>query len=574
MERAAFLTKVRNEPSLQNLGLTGLLSGGNVKRDVWESNFSDLVSCVYGDDCVAPIIVTPTPTPTPTPVLGHPIPDVNLRAAIAETLGKAPTAITTEDLARLTNIEADESGISDLRGLEHAIKLERIEFRHNAISDLTPLAGLRHLNNIKLRGNRITDISPLKGLISVDWLGLEENEIRDLSPLAGLRRLNGLGIEDNPVSNISPLAGLISLEGINARGTVISDFSPLAKLPRLQWIEFGVSPSISKLPSLKGLKTLKRLEIRDTLISDISGLEGLVSLTELNLERNVVSDISPLAKLTRLKRLELNGNVISDVSPLAGLTNLEHLNLRNNTISDFSPLEALSQKISIQTQDNPGFLAQGGPKITGPWLWVLIPDAQFDTFRTTDLLARTSKGDTTEREIAANGATVGKAVGDSVWAAHTISPTSGNNINDMLQSLGISKGTDGPNLVYGSISLESPREQQTKMFAGSDDSHKIWLNGQLVNEKYWDWSTDYQQSFPVTLKQGKNVLLVAVHDGGGGWCGHFGFAPDTEYTVLSPGCQIFLIHSLDTDRERRYLHPPPQRREHYRFSGMANGYYL
>ena len=32
MERAAFLTKIRNEPSLQNLGLTGLLSGGNVKR--------------------------------------------------------------------------------------------------------------------------------------------------------------------------------------------------------------------------------------------------------------------------------------------------------------------------------------------------------------------------------------------------------------------------------------------------------------------------------------------------------------------------------------------------------------
>ena len=153
------------------------------------------------------------------------------------------------------------------------------------------------------------------------------------------------------------------------------------------------------------------------------------------------------------------------------------------------------------------------------------------------------------REIAANGATAGKAVGDSVWTAHTISPTSGNNINDMLQALGISKSTDGPNLVYGSISLESPREQRTKMFAGSDDSHKIWLNGQLVNEKHRNWSTDYQQSFPVTLKQGKNVLLVAVHDDVGGWCGHFGFAHDTEYTVLPPGAR-FTLSTASTQVEK------------------------
>ena len=59
MKPAAFLEKIRTESSLQNLGLTGLLSGGNVKRDVWESNFSDMISCVYGDDCVAPATADP-----------------------------------------------------------------------------------------------------------------------------------------------------------------------------------------------------------------------------------------------------------------------------------------------------------------------------------------------------------------------------------------------------------------------------------------------------------------------------------------------------------------------------------
>ena len=58
----------------------------------------------------------------------------------------------------------------------------------------------------------------------------------------------------------------------------------------------------------------------------------------------------------------------------------------------------------------------------------------------------------------------------------------------------------------------------------------------LVNEKLKrDGHYDYQTFFPVTLKQGKNVLLVAIHTWGWGWAGHFGFAPDADYTVLPTG---------------------------------------
>ena len=374
MAQAVFLAKIRSDPSLQNLGLTGLLSGGSVKRDVWESNFSDLVSCVYGDDCVAPVIVPPTLTP----VFGHPIPDVNLRAVIAETLGKAPAALTTADLARLPHLYAHDRNISDLTGLAHATHLKTIELCCNTISDISPLAGL-----------------------------------------------------------------------------------------------------------------------------------------------------------TRLKSLELHSNRITDVSPLARLTNLEYFDLRDNNISDFSPVKALSNKIYIRVRGNPGSLPQGGPKITGPWLWLLMPRTDFETFRRRDLLARASGGDVTEQEIATNGAREGATLGDSTWTSQEIAATGWNNINELVRGLGTAK-SDGENVIYGSIVLNSPREQQTKLYAGSDDTHKIWLNGLLINEKYNSSSDGYEQSFPVRLKKGKNVLLVAVHDWGGGWCGFFGFASDTEYTVLSP----------------------------------------
>ena len=547
LETTAFVKLIRENVGLQSLGLTGLLSdGGNVKRDAWTESFDEIISCLYGEDCPVP---EPEPIPTPTPVVverqrvvrdpSNLVPDVNLRAAIAETLGKPSGAlIKTEDIARLTELVADEKGITDLTGLEYATRLERIELRRNAISDLSPLADLVRLNNIKLRRNLITDVSPLGKLISVDWLGLEENQITDLSPLQGLKRLNGIGIEGNPVSDVSPLAEMISLEGINARRTDISDFSALAKLPRLRWIEFSGNASISKLPSLKGLKTLRRLEINHTGISDISGLSELTQLQELTLHDNLIKDVSPLANLKGLTRLNLSYNIISDVSPLAGLSKLESLNLRNNAISDFSPLKTLSDKISIQAQDNPGSLWQGGPKITGPWLWVVLPGEGFHDDR--DLLARASGGKATELKVATDGATAGESVGDNVWISHKIDPD-GMNTRKLVRALGVDDSHQR-RVMYGSIILHSHREQQTRMFAGSDNSHRAWLNGQLVSEKYWDWAHDYQQSIPVTLKRGKNVLLIAVFDYEGGWGGasHFGFAPDAEYTVLASGPRFSL----------------------------------
>ena len=189
LETEMFLKEIREKPSLQSLGLAGLLDDGNVKRDTWTEQFSDVISALNSED--APSSHTSTVTPdrrTPTGTVY--IPDVNLRAAIEAALGKTPgTVITSADMARLTHIIADEKGISDLTGLEHATNLGRIEFRRNAISDLSPLAGLIRLNNIKLRGNQITDVSPLANLHNVNWMGLEENAIIDLSPLKGVSKI-------------------------------------------------------------------------------------------------------------------------------------------------------------------------------------------------------------------------------------------------------------------------------------------------------------------------------------------------------------------------------------------------
>ncbi len=114
------------------------------------------------------------------------------------------------------------------------------------------------------------------------------------------------------------------------------------------------------------------------------------------------------------------------------------------------------------------------------------------------------------------------------------------------------------NVVYGSVILYSPREQETRILVGSEGHRKIWLNGTLIHELLgepaWDYDSSYDQFLPVTLKQGANVLLVAV-DNGYYMTGHFAFEEGTEYTVLNasditipdPNLRAAIAETLDKE---------------------------
>ena len=454
------------------------------------------------------------------------IPDANLREAIAEALGKAPNArITRDEMAILTHLEAHDANISDLTGLEFATKLEEIRCNNNLISDLSPLAELIRLSVIELRTNTIRDLSAITELINLEWLIVTHNLISDLSPIEGLINLYGLAIEDNLISDLSPIAGLIKLNRIWMHENPLGDLSPLAGLISLRSFHSWGTP-ILNLSTLAELPKLQVIDICGGEISDLSALEGLTSLKELYLVGNEITDISPVASLTGLTRLNLAENQISDVSPLAGLTNLTWLGINHNTMSDLSPLEELS--IPIVHHNTPAF-PPGGPKIEGPWLWVLVPGERVGG---TDLLAQASNGAITEQKIATVGASEGKLVGENEWTADNISSGGRNNIGEMLKRQGV--GNNG--IVYGSTTLESPTEQETKMFVGHRDGVEIWLNGELVYQKRdGHWGEDYHTFFPVTLDAGTNVLLVALDNRHvDEWKGFFGFDPGTKYTVNPP----------------------------------------
>ena len=586
LETEAFLKKIRENIGLQNIGLLVLDSeNGSMKRDAWTSSFRDILFALDFPELVDKPPVVPEPDRLPGGFV-H-IPDSNLRATIAEELGKSPNApITVKEMEGLGRLVARNRGIRDLTGIQFATNLSKIDLRDNEISDLSPLAGLINLRELRLDHNfqpsdlsplaglinlevldftfNVSDLSPLAGLINLEYLHFTDTNVSDFSPLAGLINLESLGFSRTPsISDISPLAGLVNLKFIGSWGNAISDLSPLAGLTKLEVINF-CGGNISDLTPLAGLTGLKELYLARQEISDISLLANLTGLTRLDLHNNDISDISPLAKLTQLKWLELRATNISDISPLArlsqlewldlhqnnissvsplvNLTQLKWLNIAHNNIADLSPLDGLRENITLTFYDNPAF-PKGGPKIEGPWLWVVLPDTTGENVNDTDWLSEASGGEVTEVEIATHGATEGNLGGDSVWTSHRLPPTGWNNIEDMLKQ-SIPNGT-----VYGTVSLHSPREQETTMYVGGYRGARVWLNGTLIYERLKrnrHNSEDYTDFFPVTLRQGRNVLLVAVHTLGNGF---FGFEPGTDYT-LSMGIRYVFsqtpIHTGDT----------------------------
>ena len=332
----------------------------------------------------------------PSPAVA--IPDPNLRAAIAAALGKERAApITHAEIKTLNRLEANDSGISDLTGLEFATNLSYLnlsswpsdDLPDNNISDVSPLTGLTSLTRLWLSNNSIEDISALSKLTDLERLGLQENSISDISALSSMTKLHLLKLgynnrtlfdsnliptrENSGITDISPLAALTNLTSLELQYNSISDISPLSELTRLGHLILQVNPisdvsalleltrlrnlvfganKISDISALSGLSNLRWLILGANNIADLSSLSGLINLESLNLNRNDISDISALSGMTNLESLVFGQNNITDISPLAGLTNLRRLVLENNSIEDILALSGLTNLEELDLSSN------------------------------------------------------------------------------------------------------------------------------------------------------------------------------------------------------------------------------
>ena len=282
------------------------------------------------------------------------LPDPNLRMAIRETLREEiglpnHTPLTKEHLKHLTGLEAWNSGINDLTGLEHAVSLEQFNADDNQIEDLQPLASLINLRSLSLHKNRISDISPLANLTNLEDLYLSENYISDIAPLEKLTHLKVLRLHfgGNQVSNLLPIADLVELEQLSLTANRVSDISPLEKLTHLKVLHLGIN-QISDITPLRNLTELVELSLNDNKIVDISTLENLTNLVQVSLQGNPIRDLSPLLNLPALRSLNIQNILVEDITPFLDLNLIE---FRYDILCKFVefPIIPVEERISNRT---------------------------------------------------------------------------------------------------------------------------------------------------------------------------------------------------------------------------------
>ena len=235
------------------------------------------------------------------------ISDRNLAAAVREALGLGKNdRILQRAMQTLSKLDARNSNIKNLAGLEHATELRRLELRDNQIRNIRPLANLKKLETLVLDNNRVGDITPLANMTQLTWLLIGgSNPISDFTPLSNLKRLEGLSIWGQNIKEISFLVNMTTLTNLWVGRNKINDISPLENLTQLKF-----------------------LYLENNHIKDVAPLVGLTNLQTLNLQGNQIQDVSPLAKLTKLAELRLADNPIQDASVLASLKKLTDVDIK------------------------------------------------------------------------------------------------------------------------------------------------------------------------------------------------------------------------------------------------------
>ena len=304
------------------------------------------------------------------------IPEPALQSAIARSLG-----VREQDLSKslveknLTRLQANDLGIRDLSGLEHAKNLESLVVRDNLIDDLSPIQKLSKLNNLDLSGNRLKDLSSLvshPGLSvssthstsnhsALRILNLSRNRLLGLSGIEHFRSLAQLDVSANSLIDLEGVGKLNELVNLYAQGNQLGRIESFVDKNRNKEFDPGEPFSdssgngkrdVDPLVELKDLPNLAALHLYNNRIQSVKELNNLPKLRSLLLAGNLISSPLSLSQYETLNILSLGNNRIHDLKGLEKLQSLERLDLSENQICDLRLLRDLKNLSVLDLNSN------------------------------------------------------------------------------------------------------------------------------------------------------------------------------------------------------------------------------
>ena len=170
-------------------------------------------------------------------------------------------------------------------------------------------------------------------------------------------------------------------------------------------------------------------------------------------------------------------------------------------------------------------------QINGPYLWLASYAEMSDTLDQAtdeDVISNVTNRAVSEMDIATQGINPYINIENFNWTLGTLfgepngpyNPGAGaNNIGELSSDEGLLNYKPSRyKTIYGLLSIVSDKEYSATLKVGSDDSIKIWLNGEVVHRNPIARPTiGFQETIQVVINKGDNLLLVKVTDHGGHW---------------------------------------------------------
>lgn len=115
----------------------------------------------------------------------------------------------------------------------------------------------------------------------------------------------------------------------------------------------SIEDLIVALPTSTQPATLQAIVLSNRGITKLPNqLAFLAALRRLDLSNNALTDVSPLAKVPTLSQLKLSHNALRDLRPIAGLAKLTVLDVGNNRLASLAGVEAMLALKALIVPDN------------------------------------------------------------------------------------------------------------------------------------------------------------------------------------------------------------------------------
>ena len=237
---------------------------------------------------------------------------------------------------------------TDLTPLAKAMpNLKRLNMTAATLPDLTPLGTLAKLEDLNFYGVTVKDFTPLSACPNLKKLTYYAVKEADFSTLGTLTRIVELKGGLTQLADISWVAKLPNLKKFDVFAEYITDYSPLAQTKIEEFQIWNMRKPVGDLGFLGEMKTLKKLtlwtiaDVRNFApLAELSGLNELY-IKEINFKSGDLVDFAFLAGMKSLNKLEISKTRLTNFDAIASAKNLASVRLAEIDKFDCAPLAKL-----------------------------------------------------------------------------------------------------------------------------------------------------------------------------------------------------------------------------------------